>query len=203
MAFWINIYGSHPHPRRCPLSVKQLKNDSYRQALYLFNYFWHNFYFTLTFISSFVQLGRIKRVLNNIYFFMIQVCHQDEHSHKEVCQYEDHEKCHEEHKEICDHHDVKIPHHDVVKVPEKVCHYQKHSSYSGHRSHSNLHSGHSGFRTSGHNFGHNSGHHSGHHSGHNFGHNSGHHSGHNSGHNSGHHSGSSHIGRQISLKMFN
>ena len=47
---------------------------------------------------------------------MFQVCHEDEHSHKEVCQYEDHEKCHEEHKEICDHHDVKIPHHEEVKV---------------------------------------------------------------------------------------
>ena len=35
MAFWINIYGCHPHPRHGPLSVKQLKNDSYRYALYV------------------------------------------------------------------------------------------------------------------------------------------------------------------------
>ena len=34
MAFWINIYGCQPHPRQDPLSVKHLKNDSYRQALY-------------------------------------------------------------------------------------------------------------------------------------------------------------------------
>ena len=30
MAFWINIYGCQPHPRHGPLSVKQLKNYSYR-----------------------------------------------------------------------------------------------------------------------------------------------------------------------------
>merc|ERR1711997_115360 len=62
-----------------------------------------------------------------------KVCHEDEHSHKEVCQYESHEKCHEEHKEICEHHDVKIPHHEEIKVPKTVCHFQKHSSFSGHR----------------------------------------------------------------------
>merc|ERR1711956_105832 len=117
-----------------------------------------------------------------------KVCHEDEHSHKEVCQYEDHET-------ICDHHDVKIPHHKEIKVPKTVCHFEKHHSFSGSRSHSNLHSGNSGFRTSGHFSGLNSGHNSVHNSGHNFGHNSGHHSGRNSGHNSGHHSGSSHIGR--------
>merc|ERR1712037_382526 len=83
-------------------------------------------------------------------------------AHKEVCQYESHEKCHEEHKEICEHHDVKIPHHEEIKVPKTVCHFEKHSSFSGLRKHSNLHSGHSGFRTSGHNNGHNSGHNSGH-----------------------------------------
>ena len=35
MAFWINIYGYQPYPRHGPLSVNQLKNDSYRQALYI------------------------------------------------------------------------------------------------------------------------------------------------------------------------
>merc|ERR1711997_1042441 len=113
-----------------------------------------------------------------------KVCHEDDHSHKEICQYESHEKCHEEHKEICEHHDVKIPHQEEIKVPKTVCHFSKHSSFSGHRTHSNIHSGHSGFRTSGHN------------SGHNIGHNIGHNSGHNSGHSSsGHITGSSHLGR--------
>merc|ERR1711936_622476 len=94
-----------------------------------------------------------------------EACHEDDHSHKEVCQYEDIEKCHEERKEICTHKDVKIPHHEEVKVPKKVCHFEKHHSFSGSRSHSNLHSGNSGFRTLGHNSGHNSGHSSGHSSG--------------------------------------
>jgi len=91
-----------------------------------------------------------------------KVCHEDDHSHKEVCQYENVEKCHEEHKEVCEHKDVKIPHHEQVKVPKKVCHFEKHSSFSGNRSHSNLHSGNSGFRTSGHNSGHSSNNNSGH-----------------------------------------
>ena len=30
MAFWINIYVCQPYPRHGPLSVNQLKNDSYR-----------------------------------------------------------------------------------------------------------------------------------------------------------------------------
>ena len=34
MAFWINIYGCQPYPRYGPLKVNQLKNDSFRQALY-------------------------------------------------------------------------------------------------------------------------------------------------------------------------
>ena len=34
MAFWINIFGCQPYPRHGPLSVNQLKNDSYHQALY-------------------------------------------------------------------------------------------------------------------------------------------------------------------------
>ena len=29
MVFWINIYGCQPYPRHGPLSVNQLKNDSY------------------------------------------------------------------------------------------------------------------------------------------------------------------------------
>ena len=35
MAFWINIYGCQPYPRHSPLSVNQLKNDSYRWAMYM------------------------------------------------------------------------------------------------------------------------------------------------------------------------
>ena len=38
MAFWINIYGCQTHSRYSPLKVKQLKSDSYHQALYHFYY---------------------------------------------------------------------------------------------------------------------------------------------------------------------
>ena len=34
MAFWINIYGCQPYPRHGSLKVNQLKNHSFRQALY-------------------------------------------------------------------------------------------------------------------------------------------------------------------------
>ena len=52
MAFWINIYGCQPYPRHGPLSVNQLKNDSYHQALY-------------TKKKGFVQ-GQKKRVRNQL-----------------------------------------------------------------------------------------------------------------------------------------
>ena len=35
MAFWMNIHGCQLHPKMAIYVVKQLKNDSYRQALYL------------------------------------------------------------------------------------------------------------------------------------------------------------------------
>ena len=37
MAFWNNIYGCQLCLRNGPLSVNQLKNDSYRQALYIYD----------------------------------------------------------------------------------------------------------------------------------------------------------------------
>jgi len=71
-----------------------------------------------------------------------KVCHQEEgyggdkgynsqyHHKPEVCHYEDHKKCMEDHKEVCHYDSIRIPKNEPKKVPEKVCRYEKHHSYS-------------------------------------------------------------------------
>jgi hypothetical protein len=77
-----------------------------------------------------------------------EICHQeeehhDEHSnggsynnhyeHKpEVCHHENKKHCEKHHENICHYETVDVPHKEPHKVPEQICHYEKHHSYGGH-----------------------------------------------------------------------
>merc|ERR1712121_95656 len=77
-----------------------------------------------------------------------EICHQEEHhqsSHSsggrynnhyqhqpEVCHPESRKHCMTHHENVCHYETVDVPHKTPVKVPEQICHHEKHHSYGGH-----------------------------------------------------------------------
>merc|ERR1719495_2580426 len=81
-----------------------------------------------------------------------EICHQEEHHQNEhhsggsynnhyqhmpeVCHPESRRHCMTHHENVCHYESVDVPHKEPVKVPEQICHVEKHPSYgSGHGSH--------------------------------------------------------------------